>query len=258
MKIQVLLSCMHQVDHTIVKRTNIQTDAVVINQCDRNEITTYQFSNKLNQICNVIFVSTIERGLSKSRNMALKYATGDICIICDDDEILCDNYEEIISNVFQNNKIDFATLVINKKNRIYPNKKFCINKIRALTMSSYQICFRLKSIIDKGIRFNERFGSGVSKAGGEENLFLFSCLKSGLHGMYYPISFGEMIESESQWWKGFTKEYFYDHAILSKALWGRVIGLCYIVYTLFDKYPMYKNDISFYKAFKAYLKGYLS
>ena len=91
MKIQVLLSCMHQVDHTIVKRTNIQTDAVVINQCDRNEITTYQFSNKLNQICNVIFVSTIERGISKSRNMALKYATGDICIICDDDEILCDD-----------------------------------------------------------------------------------------------------------------------------------------------------------------------
>lgn len=258
MKVQVLLSCMHQKDYSIVTRTNIQTDAVIINQCNRDNVHTFNFINKSHNNCKIIFIDTTERGLSKSRNMALRHASGDICLICDDDEILFDNYEDIILSAFNNTGIDFATLIINKPRKKYPTYSFNINKINALSMSSYQISFKLNSIISNKITFNQNFGSGVSKAGGEENLFLFSCINAGLKGKYYPIPFGDMFDSESQWWKGYNSEYFYDHAKLSKALWGSLIGFCYIIYTLISKYNLYKKDISLFKAIKFYFKGYFS
>ena len=46
-------------------------------------------------------ISTTERGLSNSRNMALKYAVGEICILCDNDEIFEDNYETVICKAFE-------------------------------------------------------------------------------------------------------------------------------------------------------------
>ena len=38
MKVQVLASVMNQDMHTIVKQMNLDTDAVIINQCDRYEV----------------------------------------------------------------------------------------------------------------------------------------------------------------------------------------------------------------------------
>lgn len=35
MTISVLISCMHQKDTSIISRSNVRTNAVVINQCDR-------------------------------------------------------------------------------------------------------------------------------------------------------------------------------------------------------------------------------
>ena len=49
-------------------------------------------------------IYTTERGLSKSRNLAIANAKTDICLICDDDEIFVDNYEEIILNAYYENK----------------------------------------------------------------------------------------------------------------------------------------------------------
>ena len=34
MKLQVLVSCMHQQDYSLLEKMNIQTDAIIINQCD--------------------------------------------------------------------------------------------------------------------------------------------------------------------------------------------------------------------------------
>ena len=37
MKLQVLVSCMHQQDYSLLEKMNIQTDAIIINQCDINK-----------------------------------------------------------------------------------------------------------------------------------------------------------------------------------------------------------------------------
>ena len=46
------------------------------------------------------FISCDEKGLSKSRNKAINNATGDICIIADDDVTYSDDYIEKIRQAY--------------------------------------------------------------------------------------------------------------------------------------------------------------
>ena len=66
MKLQVLVSCMHQQDYSLLEKMNIQTDAIIINQCDINKFEDIKYRNNL-----VKFISLNERGVGKSRNNAL-------------------------------------------------------------------------------------------------------------------------------------------------------------------------------------------
>ena len=90
MRLEVLISCMHQKDASIIQRTNIQSDVLIVNQCNENREERFDFKNKKGELCIARMIYTAERGLSRSRNMALRNAKGDICLICDDDEILED------------------------------------------------------------------------------------------------------------------------------------------------------------------------
>ena len=96
MNLEVLLSCMYQEDMSIALRTRIQSDLLIINQCNKDE--------SVENICDghrIRMISSTERGLSKSRNMALENACGDICLICDDDEIFEEGYKDAIIKVFE-------------------------------------------------------------------------------------------------------------------------------------------------------------
>lgn len=257
MSIEVLLSCMNQKDSQIVSRTNIQSNAVVINQS--NNENTYIINVNGISVSKIKFINTKERGLSKSRNMALRNATGDICLICDDDEILNRDYVEKIQTVFINNpKADIIAFQIADAGKKYPNKKKKIGYLGALKLASWQLAFRRKSIIDNDIWFDETLGSGVSKAGGEENMFLYDCLKKGLNIIFVPITIGCMIEGESQWFHGYTCEYFYDRGIMTRKLLGKNLSFLYAIYYLVKKYPLYHKDVSFFHSLQNIFKGICS
>ena len=248
MKVEVLLSCMHQKDKSIIQRSNIQSDVVVINQCDHDAFEEFEFVNKRDEICKVKFISTIQRGLSKSRNLAIKYASGDVCLICDDDECLDDNYPELISDIYKDTKIDFAAFKL-EYNKKYWKKQRCINKITALKIASWQISFRRDAIVSHRIRFDEKLGSGVSKAGGEEIQFLYDCISKKLRGHYFPVFIGKHLQSgESQWWKGYNIDYFRDRGIFTRRLMGRFNASLYGLYFLIAKHREYKRDIGFREA----------
>ena len=123
-----LISCMYQ-DKSIVSRTKVQTNAVVVNQCDEENVSEYDFTNSYGKTCHVKFISTRERGLSRSRNMAIRNCDDDICIICDDDEELCEGYENLILEGYQYYpSAAVVTFKLNrdyKYNRIYPPPTRC-------------------------------------------------------------------------------------------------------------------------------------
>ena len=78
MKIQVLASIMMEPKNSIkdiINRMNIQTDAIIINQCNENFIEEYKMDNS-----SVIkMLSFNERGVGLSRNNALMRATRRYC-----------------------------------------------------------------------------------------------------------------------------------------------------------------------------------
>lgn len=247
MQIEILISCMHQDTLSLIKRTNITGHVLVVNQCTEND-----YSEIGNQ--RVIFSS--ERGLSRSRNMALKNAKGDICLICDDDEMMYNDYEMKILNAFEEQKdADIIAFQIDDAGKTYINKKKKLNYLTVLKVASWQIAFRRKSIINNNIWFDETLGSGVSKAGGEEVKFLYDCLKRGLNIYFVPISIGRMIEGESKWFNGWTKEYFFDRGIFTVKLMGKIGAFLYALYFLIFKYNLYKKDISFHNALFFICKG---
>ena len=44
MRVQVLVSTMHQTDHSLLEKMNIQTDAIIVNQCDENKIEEFKYN----------------------------------------------------------------------------------------------------------------------------------------------------------------------------------------------------------------------
>lgn len=256
MKLEVLISCMRQKDMSLAEQSHIQSDLLLINQCDRN------YSEERKEGTNLIrMISTTERGLSRSRNMALKNATGDICLICDDDEILDENYQEKILNAFeQYQEADLLVFVVSCEKKEYRDYAFKINFFNSLKVASWQIAFRRQSVLTKSIRFDESVGSGVSAAGGEENIFLHDCLRKGLQIWFVPIHIGRVTQEVSQWAHNiFTPIFFVDRGRFTKKLWGgHVFALAYAFFYAVKKYPQYKDKTSFFTALFSMLKGILT
>ena len=44
MTLQVLVATMHQTDHSLLEKMNIQSDAIVVNQCNRNEVERFMYN----------------------------------------------------------------------------------------------------------------------------------------------------------------------------------------------------------------------
>ena len=121
-RLEVLISCMNQSDNAIVRKTNIRSNVLVINQCNIEKVEEYNDSYGNH----VRFIHSKERGLSKSRNMGLKFAKSEICLLCDDDEIFDSNYvSKVLSSFDENPKADlvcFALKGVSKK--FFKTKKY--------------------------------------------------------------------------------------------------------------------------------------
>lgn len=255
MDIQVLVSTMNQKDYSLLDRMNIQTDAIIINQCDRNEII--EFEHRGNRI---IWFSLNERGVGLSRNNALLRATSDICLMADDDMVYVDGYKEIVINAFKKNlkadiimfnvpihKINGETLIKVKKNKR-------VRFYNALKYGTVNLAFKRESILKKNIFFSLLFGGGARYGSGEDSLFITEALKKGLHIYSDTSKIAEINESTSSWFTGFNQKYFYDKGALFAAISKKGAHLLALQFVL-RKHRIFKNHIGMKEALKATWKG---
>jgi glycosyltransferase involved in cell wall biosynthesis len=250
--VEVLISCMHQSDVSIIKKTNILSDAVIVNQCDKDTYEEAVFKgNKIRMY------SCTARGLSKSRNKAVEESTADICLICDDDEHFEQDYVLKIREAYA--AYPDADVIAFKLNYNRPKKFWNVPKkigyLYALKIASWQISFKRESIKKNAIRFNESFGAGTAVSSGEENIFLYDCLKKNLKIYYLPILIGSVTQKESTWFKGFTEKFFLNRGIVTRYYMGPVLATLYALYYSFAKYSMYRKEISFGRSIIATMKG---
>lgn len=249
-KVEVLISAMSQSDLSLFEKTGVTTDGLIINQCDENAFQKREECGRQYKM-----ISTTERGLSRSRNMALENAQGDYCLLCDDDELLYEGYEEKIVDAYK--KYPDADIICFKvilEGKTYSNKPYKIGYLKALRVSSVQISMKLDSIKKAGILFDKGYGSGTPMGSGEENIFFYDCLKKKLKAYYVPVVIGEVNHSESKWFRGFTDEYFIKRGAIIHRLMGR-FGVVYCAYFAATKYRRYKNNMSMMRAFMLMIDG---
>lgn len=264
MTLNILISCMHQ-DKNIIERSNVQSDVVVVNQCDENGREEFTFTNKNGRECKALFISTTERGLSRSRNMALRNAWGDICLICDDDESLDDNYEEkILRGYKEHPEVGVIAFALNRKDsgKQYPKQEKVLGFRQILKTSSHQISFKRKLMFEENekkncIEFDELMGSGTGNGGGEENKFLFDCKKAGLKLLYVPYVIATVNPSESQWFDGYDEKQLKNTGWTSRRILGIFIGFVYILYFgISHRYQYKEKSISMLSGIRFLLEGF--
>ncbi len=201
MTLEVLLSCMHQKDFSLVESSRLTGDVLMINQCDRED-----FARIPTKTGTARMFSTRERGLTRSRNMAIEKSHADVCLLCDDDEVFQPDYEKIITEAYE--KLPKADVIVfNMTNR----PASLGNRVRQLhfpytcRVSSWQISFRRQSLLRSGVRFDTLLGAGTGNGGGEEVKFLTGFRRAGRSIYYGPEAIASVAQEVSTWFHGYTQ-----------------------------------------------------
>ena len=253
--VEVLVSTIKREPIELVNAMRIRTDCVVICQDGREE-----YELKVENGRSIKIYHTHERGLSRSRNMAMHYAIGDICLFADDDLTYLEDYAEKVQLAYQ--QIPEADLIIFNYNTSDQTrrKKRLGSEIRrlgfadCLSVSTVMITFRRERVLRKEITFNKLFGSGSEFPSGEENIFLFDCLRRGLKIYYYPAEIATVRFENSSWFNGFNERYFAGKGALGYMLFGKY-HLLFILQFAIRKYMLYKHQMGILPAIRHMMYG---
>lgn len=123
------------------------------------------------------------RGLSANRNSAIAASTADVCLIADDDCRYTKDRIDALKCAFEENAdADIITSEAEDFNG-QPLKKY-----PAAYVSSVEIAFKRRSVVEKGLAFNPKFGLGSEfLCAGEEEIFLKDAGDKGLKILFVPI-----------------------------------------------------------------------
>lgn len=250
-KFEHLVSSMYEKDFSVLEESSIEADALLVNQCDMDSQENISHGD-----AHWRMIRTTERGLSRSRNMAIRNARGEICLVCDNDECFAAGYVEKILTAYE--KYPMADVIIfdigNQPKRI---KKIAhqMKYFELLRVSSWQISFRRNSLLEKQIVFDERMGAGTGNGAEEEVKFLMDCYRAGLKIWYVPEVIADLRENESTWFHGFDDKFFENRGMTTRYILGLPLSIAYGFYYVIRKREMYQKDIKPLQAMKALLRG---
>ena len=252
MKLQVLLSAMFLEGYEYINSLHISGNCLVVNQCDRES-----YDDIIEETRAVRYIETMERGLSKSRNMAIQNADAEVCILCDNDVEYVEGYEQLICDAFERHpEADLIVFYIKRKEKPQPNypTERRMNYLSVLKIFSPEIAFRREAVLKAGIQFDEMFGAGAKYYLGEENIFLCDCLRAGLKIQYMPVQIATLKETESTWFRGYEDRFFLSRGANYCAMSKRY-SLLLILQFAVRKTHEYHKDQKMLQAIKLMLRG---
>lgn len=153
---------------------------VVINQTTPDKILESPYSS-------VRIINSFEKGLSKSRNLALQHSRGGIILLTDDDVAYVEGFDAIVLKKFKENKeaaaIQFCVEDMQgRRFKKYPEHPRDIGTAKILSTMSIELAYNRKMVLASKIKFDEHFGLGAVFPLGEEHIFLTDLKKA-----CYPI-----------------------------------------------------------------------
>jgi len=156
---------------------------LIINQTTKDALLTSNTNN-------IRIINSFEKGLSKSRNLAIENAVGKFCLFADDDVIYVKNFEKYILNSYESYKnaavISFQTRTTEgSAYSSYPSKVVSLDGFYRKVLS-IEITFNREEIIKNNIQFNEYFGLGGVFEDGENVFFFKDVFKEKLATYFVP------------------------------------------------------------------------
>ena len=215
MSLQVLVAAMHQKDHSLLEKMNIQSDVIVANQCGRDSYEAFDWNGH-----SAVYINRNQRGVGLNRNQALLQATADICLIADEDVVYYDGYEEIVEQAYRDHPdadvIIFDMRVLTGDGEISGliKREEFVGKKALSRYGTVRVSFRTDSIKRKNIYFHRMFGGGTPHTNGEDTIFLSDCADRGLKVLTCPKTLGEVHNYSSTWFSGYDDKYFHDRGVL--------------------------------------------
>ena len=161
----------------------------------REVIVLVQNPNEESYVFNIPKTKLVElksRGVAKSRNAALKYASGRYLIFADDDITFDENGITKLVEYFEAHP-ECAIIMAQTSDETgalrkeYPAKAHKLTRFNSAKAATYEMMVRVEAVRASGIQFDENFGAGVDNFLGDEYIFIADALKQGLQGMYLPI-----------------------------------------------------------------------
>jgi hypothetical protein len=178
-------------------------------QEDREFIVLVQNPNEESYVFNTPQSKLVElksRGVAKSRNAALKYASGKHLIFGDDDITFDESGISQLIDYFESHPECSIILAqtsdeTGELRKSYPTKSHKLTKYNSAKAATYEMMIRLDAIRSVGISFDENFGAGAENFLGDEYIFIVDALNRGLQGVFLPtrVAIHPKESSGSSW-----------------------------------------------------------
>lgn len=258
-RVEVLVTTMYQSDFSKYAQMNLQTDAVLANQTDRNEY----FETVING-CSVKLVSTDFRGTSRNRNIAMAHSSqkADLLMFSDDDLVFNDGYEQAIIEEFERHpeaeaiKFNLHDLSAKRKISMHWIKRF--EKATRRNMSSsgvWGVVIKQDVLRKYNLHFQENFGPGTENYCGEDTIFLMEMLDKKVRFYRSPVDIAGIDQTSSSWFNGYNAEYF---TISGKVFAAAFPQFCYVlsIRSALRSYRRGNNgNMTFFEILKYYFNG---
>lgn len=254
MKVQVLASVMNQTMEKIAEQMQLESDAVIINQCDRLGLEEMQYRGY-----KVRFYSFPDRGVGRSRNEAIMRADGDICLFADEDIVYETGYAAAVAEEFEKNSdadmILFNIMVEKDRQTYHIEERKRVRWYNCGRYGAVSFAVRRESLLRSGITFSLLFGGGARYSNGEDSLFLKEFMDKGYKVYTAPVTIGkEVRDGESSWFSGYHEKFFRDRGVLYRRLYGRLAGVMALRFLVVHKKKLC-GEISLKEAYRLMKAG---
>lgn len=239
-RFEILCVTMHQNDFSKIRKMNIHSNVVFANQCDHTCYDELEFEgNKAKMI------STNTRGVGINRNLALTYATGDVCLFADDDVVYLDDAEEIVMSEFSAHP-DADVFIFHldttdpQRTQVSYNKTKKCGPLTRMPWGGFRIAVRLSAQRRANLWFSTLYGGGAVFPSGEDSKWLLDAKRAGLVFYVSKETIGTVSFETSTWFTGYDEKLFYGKGAWSYATYKHTffIWKWYYIYRYMNKGDM--------------------
>lgn len=253
MAVQLLISCVNKNITELIENMKLTGPAVIVNQCDEEKEEHFLSGNAA-----IDAYHKKERGVGRSRNLALSKASEEICLFSDEDIVYEDGYTALIEQEFAAHPDADAILFqveVDPSRKTYQNDHF--GKVTLWNCGrypAYSMAFRTKKLQESGVKFSLLFGGGAKYSNGEDSLFIREFIKKGYAVYKSPVRIGEEIPRPSTWFSGYHEKFFFDRGVLYHFLYGAAAWIWGFRF-VFTKRKEMCQEIAWPKAYTLLLQG---